>query len=425
MNILIINPPVLGTLKFVKEGRCQQRAASFQYSMVPISLPYIAANLLKAGYEVKILDCIVNNYDISQVIKIVKESLPRLIIVNISTPTFYSDKKFIAEVKKITNCHISAIGTHVTALPQESLQDTLLDSVIRAEPEMTTKELADCLRDGSDLCNIKGISFRNERNTIIHNPGRPFIENLDSLPFPARQLLDNQKYLAPLSRRSCTLIVATRGCPYSCIFCNAHLYYGKETRTRSIANIIEEIKEVLFRYKIEEIVFWADTFTINRELVIGLCNAILDNRLIFPWSCNSRVDTIDEEMLSLMAKAGCYIISYGIESGSQEILDNIKKRTTIAEIKNTIYLTHKYNIDTSANLILGLPGENRKTLIETARLIKLIRPTFIQVYGAIPYPGTEFYKLALENQWLATKNWSSFEINQLIVRTPALSVKDL
>lgn len=425
MKVLIINPPPINNVKFAMEGRCQQRDSSFQYSMVPISLPYVAASLIKEGADVKIIDCMVNNYSIAKTLEIAKGDNPNLIIINISMPTFYVNKQQIDEIKKITNCHISAMGIYVTSLPEDALKYTLIDSVIRAEPEITARELAKHIRDNADLRNVEGISYKQEAGAIIHNREREFIQDLDSLPFPARHLLDNKKYKAPISYNSSTLIVTSRGCPHDCIFCNAHLYYGKKVRIRSVANIIEEIKEVLFTYKINEIVFWADTFTLNRELVIDLCTAILDNKLKFKWSCNSRVDTVDKEMLDLMSRAGCYIISYGIESGSQEILNNIKKHTSIAQIKTAVHLSHNANIDVAAHMIVGLPGETKETLRETANLIKSIKPTFLQVYGAIPYPGTEFYKQASQNNWLKTKKLENFELSQIIVRTASLSEKDL
>ena len=424
MKVLILNPPAYEGIKFIREGRCEQRLSSFQYVMVPISLPSIAAVLRKSGHEVKIVDSIVENYTEKQVKEEVEKFRPALVLVDMSTATFYGDLETIKKVKEVNGCHLTAIGTHVTSLPEDSLKTSLLDSVIRGEPEETALELANTLDNGCNLAHVKGISFK-ENGKVITNPARPFIKDLDSLPFPARDLIKNEKYTMPISNRPYTLVITSRGCPNQCIYCTAHQYYGHKLRLRSPQNIIDEIEEVVKEHGVKDITMWSDTFTLDRAFVIDICNEIKKRGLKFRWMANSRVDKVDPELLALMKSSGCKMLSFGVESGCQTILDNVRKKTTIEQIKKAFKWCRQAKIETIAHFVFGLPGETKETLEETLDLLKKIKPDYAQFYGAIPFPGTKFYELAKKRGWLVTKDWSKFELNQNIVSTPSLSVEEL
>lgn len=419
MKVLIVNPPSHKDKGYIREGRCEQRLSSFQYVMVPISLPAIAAVLLKANFEVKILDCITNNISNKNLKKHILDFQPELIIFNIATATYFTDLYSIELIKTYCNAHITGIGVHVTALPEEVLTHSKIDSVIRGEPEITSLELAKALEQNLPLELVDGISFK-KNSMIIHNRPREFIKNLDKLPFPARHLLNNEKYVLPVVNKPYTLIVPSRGCPYDCIFCTAHLYYGRVLRTRSISNIIEELKEIIYKYRILYVTMWSDTFTLNRDFVVDICKAIKSSNLNFYWMCNSRVDTVDPELLKLMKSAGCIGISYGVESGDQTILDNIKKRITVKDIENAFRWTKAAGIETLAHFIFGLPGETEESIERTIKIAKKIDPDYAQFYCAIPFPGTELYYQAQKNKWLTTNDWSKYEINQPILNLPTL-----
>jgi len=425
MKVLILNPPNPDHEKYVREGRCEQRASSFQYLMVPISLPSIAGLLRERGLDVKIVDCVAEEYDSQKTIKIIKKYDPGLIIFNIATVTYEGDKNFMALVRKAQpKAHLTAIGIHVTALAMETLIDTKLDSVIRGEPEMTALKLAIALQQEKSLKKIKGLSCKGNPS-LINNQARPMISDLDTLPFPARDLINNKLYKMPVYNRPYTLIITSRGCPNGCSFCTASLYYGSKIRMRSPENILAEIKEVLQVHKIKDITFWADTFTYNRNFVFKLCQAIIDSGLKFRWMCNARVDKVDLEMLQIMKKAGCEIVSYGVESGVQKILDRVGKNITLKQIRQAFLWTRKAGLESAAYIIFGLPGETKKTIQETMRFVKKINPDYIQFYSAIPYPGTKFYKEAFEKDWIVTSNWEDFEQGKNIISTPQLSVEEL
>ncbi len=425
IRVLIVNPPAVGDLKCVREGRCEQRVSSFQYLMVPISLPSTAAVLREGGHDVDVVDCIADEIGIEGLLDIVRDRAPGLVLFNISTVTFDGDAAVARAVRDASNAHLTAIGVHVTTRPDDALATGGWHSVIRREPEMTALALADALDAGAALAGVEGLSFASADGDVTHNADRPWIEDLDALPFPARDLLHNDRYLSPASDKTQTLVITGRGCPHACIYCTAHCYYGSRVRTRSAGSIVDEIQECIERDGIEVITMWADTFTMDRDQVLAVCDEMLRRGLRVEWMCNSRVDTVDAEMLRRMAAAGCSTMSYGVESGVQEILDGIRKGTTLSQVREAFRLTREAGIESAAHVILGLPGEAPDTIAATERFVREIQPDYVQFYCAVPFPGTEYYDLAQRAGWLVTDDWSRFEINQAIVSTPELSASEL
>lgn len=425
MRIAIINPPVKGEEKYIREGRCEQRASSFQYLMVPISLPSIAALLRYNGFEILLLDSMAENLNFKKAIQKVKKFNPRLVIMNLSTATFNSDTEFILELKKtLPKSHLAGIGVHVTAMPEESLIETALDSIIRGEPEMTALDLAKHLKNKELLRGVPSLSYRGNP-TFVNNPARPFISDLDALPFPARDLLKNEAYKMPVYNRPYTLVITGRGCPNNCAFCTANLYYGTKIRARTPENVLDEVEEIIKVQKIKDITFWADTFTFDRSYVVKICEGIKNRGLKFRWMCNARVDRVDLKLLKMMRSAGCEIISFGVESGVQKILNHIGKNITLKEIRQAFKWTREAKIESAAHIIFGLPGESEKTIEQTIKFVKEINPDFIQFYSAIPFPGTRFHEEAAKKGWITSKNWEDYELGKNIISTPRLSVEDL
>ncbi|HLC38912.1 MAG TPA: radical SAM protein [Patescibacteria group bacterium] len=422
---MIVNPPSPNHEKYVREGRCEQRASSFQYLMVPISLPSIAGLLRENGIEVKVLDSMAEDLDSKKAIRAIKKFQPNLIIINLATVTYYGDRIFIAKVKKNQpKTHLTAIGIHVTSLPLKTLKDTALDSIIRGEPEMTSLELALSLRDKKSLKKVKGLSFKSNPS-FISNVDRPFIENLDLLPFPARDLIKNRRYKMPVYNRPYTLVITSRGCPNNCSFCTASLYYGSKIRMRSVKNVLDEVEEILKVYKIKDITFWADSFTFDRNYVFRLCEGIKKRKLKFRWMANSRVDRINPKMLKAMKETGCQVVSYGVESGVQKILNRVGKNITLAQIRQAFKWTRAAKLESAAYIIFGLPGETKQTIKKTMKLVKEINPDYVQFYSAIPYPGTRFHDEAAKKGWITAKSWADYEQGKNIISTPQLSVEDL
>ncbi|MFA4952620.1 MAG: radical SAM protein [Candidatus Pacearchaeota archaeon] len=440
-KIIFVNPP--SETKIIREGRCEQRADSYQYLMVPISLPSSAAVLREADFDVKIIDCIADEINLKELEEILKKESPFFVIINVATMSFAKDK-LAAEICNKLKIPCAAMGMHVTTLPEESLKESKFDFVIRGEPEMTALNLAKAIGKDNLLKQVRGISYTENREfsvsqtskgkqevrdrkkeKIIHNKDAELIQNLDELPFPARDLLKNEKYIEPLTQDPYTLVITGRGCPYGCIFCTADKYYGKKQRIRSPKNIVDEIEEIIRKYGITHIGMWNDTFTFNKEQVIGISKEILKRNIKIIWFCNSRVDTFDEERAKWMSQSGCKVITFGVESLDEEILKRAKKNITLEQVKNAVEICKRYNIGSQLHLIFGLPGETEKTIENTIKNVIKLDPDYAQFYCAVPFPGTEFREYVLKNNFLKEVPWSQYEINNSLISYPNLSSKKI
>lgn len=349
---------------------------------------------------------------------------PGLVVFNISTPTCETDQATVKTVADCVDAHRTAIGIHVTALPEETLKRSKLDSVVRGEPEQTVADLADVLAGGGGTDRVSGLSYTS-KDGIHHNPDRPFIDDPDLLPTPARDLLDERDYFLPLPRRPYALIVPSRGCPHQCTFCAAHLYYGRKLRLRKAQRVVDEIQEVIERGTVRDIVMWSDSFTQDRRWVLDICDEITRRGLDVRWMCNSRVDNLDAEMARAMKRSGCTGISFGIESGDQRILDLMHKGTTTKQGRTAVATARAAGIPILAQFILGIPGETAESIKRTVAYARELDPDYAQFYCAVPQPGTALFEEAERKGYLDTRDWSRFELNQAVLSTDTLGSAEL
>ncbi|APR79820.1 Radical SAM domain protein [Minicystis rosea] len=425
MRVLIYNPPGPEGRGYIREGRCEQRLSSYAYRMLPVSLPSIAGLLRAEGHQVRILDAVGPRVTVASLPREVRKFDPELVVVAVSTPTYPSDVRAVAELATWTKAHLTAIGVHVTATPEETLRGSRLHSVVRGEPEWTVADLVARLSDGGDLSSIPGLTFRNG-DAIVHNADRAFEPDLDALPPPARDLLPEEDYFLPIFNRPYTLVVPTRGCPHHCTYCTAPLYYGKKLRRRTPEKVVDEIESILRRGTVRDIVMWSDTFTLDRAFVVDVCREIVRRKLDFNWMSNSRVDSIDADLAAIMRDAGCNGIAFGIESGVQEILDRVRKGTTVEQGRVAIANVKAAGISTLGHFILGLPGETPETIRRTIDYAKEIDPDWAQFYAATPLPGTTFREQAVKSGSLPiATSWDRHELNTPIISTPELSADEL
>ena len=315
--------------------------------------------------------------------------------MNVATPTFLSDMDWVRKAKEA----VPALKTIVKGAPfltyntNAIYENTFLDYVIMGEPEFTLRDILNGVPDNE----ILGICYR-ENFQAEKNDNRPFIENLDLIPFPARHLVDNSKYIRPDNGKVQAVIKVARGCPFHCFFCLATPVSGMKVRMRSAENIIAEIKECVEKYKITNFLFWSDIFNIDREWTINLCKKIIESGLKIVWSANTRANTMDDEMASYMYKAGCRLASIGVESGSQEILDNIGKKITLDDIRNTVRILKKNKIKIYNYFVIGLPWETEKTVEDTIKFAIELDSNFISFYTASPLPGTRYFSYVMMNK---------------------------
>ena len=388
----------------------------------PLSLAAIGAVLEGEGHQVRIIDCPAQGVSFDDLKQAIAGMNPGMIVWSTGTPSLESDLQLASRVRGWGAAARTVVfGTHVTVLDRECLQSAPgLDVIVRNEPEATVAELAGALAEGKDLTGIAGITYRNEQGGIVRNPARPFIENLDDLPFPAWHLIDVDRYRLPLKGRRFLMVAPLRGCPFHCSFCTCHTYYGARLRTRSVQRVIAEIVHDRERFGINDFFFWAETFVVSKNYVRELCRAILAQDLRIAWTANSRVDTVDRGLLSLMARAGCWMISFGIESASQAVLDQADKGIRVSDAMSAVQLARKAGIKTVGHFILGLPGETERSLEETIDFAKKLRLDLAQFYCAVPFPGSRLYERALQEGWIDPPDFSNFNQNTPLMNFPAL-----
>ena len=339
-KILLIYPPspVLN-----REDRCQQPTKELLVipPLPPTDLMYLAAVAENVGFEAKIVDYSQGG-DFE---KDLKEFQPDYLVVNVATPTFKSDLASLTVAKEICPDVITIAkgAAFLTVALDVMYFQKDLDLIIYGEPEETLKEIL----EGRKYPRILGLYYRDDLRAKFTGP-RPFIEDLDKLPFPARHLVDNNIYRRPDNNKVQAVIKVSRGCPFHCFFCLATPVSGAKVRKRSAENIIEEIRECVEKYGITNFLFWSDIFNIDREWVMDLCQKIIDSGLKITWSANTRADTADEEMAYKMYEAGCRLVSIGVESGSQEMLDKIGKRITLDDVEK-----YRKGFKTGRGLLIG------------------------------------------------------------------------
>ncbi len=441
MKILFLNPPHSGGEIYMKEiGRCGRRAVAGEF-WPQTGLAYLAAVAAKSGAESIIIDAMTEGCDFESLLSRISSYSPDMIIANTTTPTFNNDADVLRKIKEsFPDTIVALTGTHASAVVEESLSKSSSDFIFINESEETLSEIIGLLTKSdffsskeNKRCKIKdiikeirGIAYL-ENEKVVKSENRDFTDNLDTFPFPARELLPNHLYKMPFFEdEPFTTVIPTRGCPFQCIFCRAGKVWGRRIRTRSVNNVLDEISEIINKFKIRNIAFMTDSLTLNRKWTIEFLKGIIERRLNFRWVCNSRSDAVDSEMLGLMKKCGCKLISYGVESGNQEILDASKKGIKLEDCKNAIQLTKKAGIISMAYFIIGLPGETWETINQSIKFAIDINPDYVNFHVATPFPGTELFDIAGEKGWLISRNWEDYEEEgSAVMRTENLSAEEL
>ena len=412
LRVLLLNPPDLQGGLWMKEvGRCGRKSIGGEI-WPQTGLAYLAAMAEGAGAEVFLYDGMVETLTLDELVEKARSVWhPQLIIANSATPTLRNDAVILERLREATDALCGFAGPHVSALPAETLHDTSADFGLINEAEETVAEMVRVLSAGNEIYSIPGIVYRNlHTGEITVNPPRPLIANLDSLPLPARHLLPNAKYRMPFfADHPFATLIPNRGCPWPCTFCRAGRVWGKKVRQRSVASVMAEIKELGDRYGIRHVAFMTDSLTLKKDWAQELFESLLALPQPIEWVCNSRVDAVDPDLLRLMHRAGCKMISYGLESGSQVVLDACKKGITLEQSERAIRLTREAGIPSMGYFILGLPGETHATVRESIAFAKRIAPDYVNFHIATPFPGTELFEQAVANNWLTSTDWNDFE----------------
>jgi anaerobic magnesium-protoporphyrin IX monomethyl ester cyclase len=471
VDILFVNPPAPDGGIWIRSQHRVGRRSREGMIWPQVSLAQMAA--LFPDYRVEVVDAIPLRLDWAAFERLLEKKRPRYYVTQVTAPTLRNDMygTFLARSLGATTI---AFGTHVTPIPRETMRAfPSLDFVLRGEPELTLRELVSTLEAansqsegsmpesqewwpgvepefGKRLCklfteadpewrpawpnsglesdqleSIKGLVWR-DGGEIVVNRDRPFIRHLDDLPMPRHDLLPLEAYRAPLVKSPYAFVVTSRGCPGGCRFCIKHVSYGRSVRVRSPESIMAEL-EFLAGLGVRCVNMYADLFTVSREQVVGLCELMLGRGLRMEWTCNSRVDFVDPEMLQLMGRAGCRWISWGIESGSEDVLRRARKGIKLEQVEPALRWSWKAGIRNWGYFIIGLPGESEETIQETIRFSKRLPLDLALFHIAAPYPGSPLFFEVVEQGWFRPGTcWEQVDMDRsTVLDYPHLPAEEL
>lgn len=438
MKVLLINPPL--TL------------LSYEIRSVvpPLGLTYIGAVLEKKGHEVEILDTVALNWrtptrvkgmvhfgqkwkDIS---KSIKKSSPDVVGVSCLFSSQSHNAHKVAELVKVYDPDVPVVmgGAHPSALPKQVLEDQNVDYVIIGEGEISTSEFLDKWSREAPLNDIDGFAYRAGKKIKV-KPKRFFIENLDSLPFPARHLLPMEEYFnamtshaSALMRRRFTSMITSRGCPFNCVFCSIHTIWGHRWRARSPENVLLEIEHLVNTFRIREVHFEDDNLTLDRERIEKICDLIIKSNLDIKWTTPNGVAlwTLSENLLRKMKKSGCYKLCFGIESGDANTLKFIRKPVRLTRARKVIQWANEAGIWTHGFFVIGFPYEPWKSISKTLKFAVESDLDSASFFVATPYPGTTLLDIVKKNGMISNEfSWGNLRVLNAGVDTKFFTSEEL
>jgi radical SAM superfamily enzyme YgiQ (UPF0313 family) len=424
VDVMLVNPPTPDGDLWIRTQHRVGRRTRENMVWPQVSLAQMAA-LLHPTYKVHVIDANAERMSWPEFARQMDKYRPRYYVTQLTAPTLENDM-YGCFLAKARGARTIAFGTHITPIPRETLRPyPSLDFGLVGEPDLTLRDLIDHLEgkidqrspevvrlferhdptyepsslgdDGSDLSGIRGLAWRKGKEIVVNFP-RAFVKDLDDMPMPMHSLLPLQEYRMPLIKGPFTFIVTSRGCPAGCTYCIKHVSYQYGLRLRSPKLLMEEMWQ-LKELGINNIHMYADLFTVNRDQVMELCERMISENINIKWTCNSRVDYVDEEMLQMMGKAGNWLISWGIESGNEQILKHARKGAYPDKAERSLHWAHQAGIKNWGYFIIGLPGETEETIRETIDFAKRLPLDIALFHVAAPYPGTPFFFEVVENGW--------------------------
>ena len=408
-KVLIINPPWPGKGYGTRSQNRIIKHRSDKYLQYPIFLGYSASQLKAAGHRVDYIDSVIQDLDMNQTLAMAGKAGPDVIFMETTTPSIEADYKCLMELKEATGSTVIVGGPHATYFHSNVLREcAAIDIVIRHE--FDTK-IANVVSNLNNLENVKGITYRS-KNSIIDNGDGNLFHDLDRVPFPDRDTVPWEWYLeAWYSRKPFMNMMTSRGCPYHCAFCLwPQSMYGHKQRFRSLDNVFEELRFLVKSYGLKEVNIDDGTFTTNKKRVVEFCQRLHKEKFNIIWTCNGRVDNLDGEMLAEMKASGCKMIRLGVESGSQEVLDQIKKGLKLKQIKEGVKMVKKSGIQALGGFMFGFPYDSRQSVEDTIRFAKKLSPDQVQFSINMCYPGTSLYEYAKNNNILLAKEFKEFDM---------------
>jgi len=415
-KVLLINPPwVIGENK-----NLWKEVASCWPSL---GLGYIAAVLERAGHQVHYLDCSAMHYTVKDMEQVLQNyAAMDYVGITATTPLINNAltiaglaKKLFPDVKTVLG------GVHPSVMPEAVLAHPDVDCVVIDEGEVTMLELV----NGQKLDQIPGLGYKKDGRPNFNLP-RSLISNLDEIPPPAYHLFPMDKYypaVGSYKRLPAMMLFATRGCPGRCTFCY-RTFHGR-VRKRSARNIINEIKILQRDFGIKEVAFYDDTFTLFKDVINEFCQIVLNEKIDITWSCFTRVDHIDEELLKVMKRSGCHLILFGVETADEQILRNINKRISLTQAVAVVKSARRIGIETRVSFMFGNQGETEATIKKTIDFAIKLDPDEVQFNITTPYPGTELFQWAKERGYIKSFNWDDYSMSNVVMELPGVDRQQL
>lgn len=413
MKILFINPPGNAELEY---GELRDAGAMYP----SLGLACIAAIALQESHEVKVIDAEALGWQKHKILDEIKRFSPDVV----GLQAFCTTQKRVCEIADMVRevgpkTVIVLGGVQVTLFKADVLEEQPFDYGIYGEGEEPFRGLLHLLEGKRSPEEVMGLIWRKNGHFVI-NPPHPLIKDLDELPMPALHLFPLERYhsSSQLRGRRTLHLMTSRGCPYRCVYCSSNLIFGKTHRYFSCQRVIKEIHHMIDNYGADSIQFYDEVFTLKRSRVVELCRALIDDGVPVPWTCFTRVNLVDRELLELMASAGCYQIFYGLESGVQRLLDLVQKDITLEQTRTAIAETRRAGIESVASFMLTLPTESPADSEATVRFGLEVDPDYVYWLTCTPYPGTGLYDLALKNGRILEKDFSRYNVFNEIIYLP-------
>lgn len=407
-RVLLINPPI----------ELHEIYAHYDKSgpiLAPLGLCYLASVLEKNNYPVKIIDGIAEKINEAELLRQIGIYRPRVVGITLPTVSFYKAAQLARSIKlNFKDILIVVGGPHASAIPSKTLLDCdSFDIAVFGEGEHTFLEIIDNYEAGSlhyNINRIKGVSYR-DNGQVFMNPPRPLIENLDTLPYPARHLLkDINLYNTNFSigeKKPLVHMIPSRGCPFECIFCSQSVF-GRKWRCFSAEYIVNEIEFLIKQNSINTVQFQDDLFALYPERVINFCHLLKAKKIKVSWNLSSRVDIIDENLFGIMHDAGCNIVYFGIESGDDDILKILKKGHSIHQVKSAVKAAKRAGLKVHGSFMLGNPGETKQTIKNTIKFALSLPLDAASFFITAPYPDTELTTIASQYGMINYGHWSQY-----------------
>jgi len=377
----------------------------------PLGLGYVAAVLEQAGHTVAFSDLGLSGAEpATRLLREAAATDAQALGFTVQTPQYDEYLDLIGKTKPhLPGIPIVIGGAHPSVVPEEVLRDGAADVAVIAEGEKIAVDLFEALDEGGDLRAVPGVAFLDDGGEFVQTPPAGQVSDLDTIPFPAWDILHPERYRGHIRGLTKANVMASRGCPFNCVHCYRGPSGGRRYRKRSVENVLEEIRRLHTRHGIGSFRFVDDMFTVDMDRTREFCDALRAESFHVFWNCQTRVASVDLDLLKKMKRAGCTCVALGIESGSDYIREKLRKKTTKEEIRRAFRYCHEVGMPTMASFMIGTPWETPQTIEETISLAKELRPTIPIFFLATPFPGTELREEFLKKGWEVPSDHADYE----------------